>query len=286
MIDQELDKYFISKKKLGMEHRDSIYATSASCDKMIDKGSNFTKVYGACMRQAYYSCIGAGESSVDKLRDMSRRLGDYTEYMLLKIFESNGTLKDKAVKFTIDQYNISGKLDGILEIDGEKAGLEIKSISANQWTVNSIFGSRWNKSAPKIEHLLQCLIYLYAYKGEIDVFYLVYIRRDNGDVKEFKLELALVDGILYPSIDGVIDYSISCNNILERMNRLKIYIDSNIIPPRDYYHVYTKQYVELLLKYKLVSKSRYDKFLDFPFGDHQCLGCGYRDLCIKDGDSR
>lgn len=284
MIIQEVEAYFANRKRLSIEHRDSIYVTNVSCDKIIDKESGFTKVCGTCTRAAYYSCIGAGEGGVGRNRDMARKLGDFTEYMLLKILEDNKTLVEKAVKFTIDDYRISGKLDAIITVDDAQAGLEIKSLSANEWTINSIFGSRWNKPAPKIEHLLQCMVYLYAYRGTIDTFYLVYIRRDNGDLKEFKLELVLVDGVLYPSIDGNVYYDVNCNNILDRARKLKNYIDTDIVPPRDYSIVYRKDYLDKLLRHNIVFKKRYDKFFDEPFGDIECMGCGYKDLCVKDGE--
>lgn len=282
MIDEILDKYFIENKRLGIEHRDKLFVTQASCNKLIAKG--LTKLHGCCPRVAYYSCIGLSEKEVKKERSIARRLGDYTEMMLLNIFKNAGVLEDKAVKFIVEDINLSGKLDAIVKIDDERIGVEIKSLSSNKWINNHIFGSQWNKPTVKIEHLIQCMVYLYAYIGDINKFYLVYLRRDNGEYKEFLIELALVDNKLYPAIDGVVDYTLNCNDIIDNFKELKKCIDSDTVPKRGYMHLYSKEYAKLLYESKYMTKYMYEKYQESPFGDMECSNCGYKDICIKDGE--
>lgn len=284
MIIPIFKNFFLNHKRLAIEHKDSIYAIYASCDKLLNKDGSLYKHQGYCHRAAYYSCIGIGEKDRKLGHSLSSKLGDSVENMLLWMLKEENVLYDKAVKFKIEEYNVSGKLDAILLIDNEKVGLEIKSLSSSQWTINKIFGNKWETAFPKLEHLLQCIVYLYAFKDELSTFRLFYIRRDNCDTKEFKIELALIDEILYPVIDGVIYYNINCNNILEKFKILNNYILNDELPPRSFSIEYTEQEVKELFAAKFISKYMYEKYNDCKFGDYECSNCSYKDLCIKDGE--
>lgn len=284
MINEILETHFINKKRLPIEHKDSLYATFASCDRVIDIENNIRKHQGYCHRAAYYSCIGIGEKSRKLSHSLSSKLGDSTENLLLWIFKDIGILYDKSIKFKIEECNVSGRLDAILIIDDVKYGLEIKSLSSNSWTIGQIFGTKWNKPKPKLEHLMQCIVYLYAFINEIDTFKLLYIRRDNGDTKEFTIQLVLIDNMLYPLVDDEIYYDINCNNIIDKFKILNKYIEDDKLPPRSYSIEYTEKEAKLLFDIKYLSKNMYLKFLESKFGDFECMNCSYRDLCIKDGE--
>jgi hypothetical protein len=284
MILPLIEKHLIDKKRLDIEHKDTFYVTQASCNRIINKKTGLTKLVGCCPRAAYYSCIGMPENSANRNRELSRKLGDYTEYMLLNVIKDIGILYDKAVKFTIEDISVNGKLDAIVEIDNEKVGIEIKSLSSNKWTNNHIFGSKWDKPTPKINHLIQCMVYLYAYLGEINNFVLFYIRRDNGDCIEFNIELVLIDGKLYPSINGEVDYTLNCDDIINNFKILKELLDNDIIPMRGFHIEYTPEYAKELYLSGFLTKFMYEKFNEAPFGDFECRGCGFIDICIKDGE--
>jgi uncharacterized protein YqgQ len=284
MIKLILENFFLKHKRLSIEHKDSIYAIYASCDKLINKQKNIYKHQGYCHRAAYYSCNGIGEKDRLLNHSLSSKMGDSVENMLLWMFKEEGILFDKAVKFKLEEYNVSGKLDAILLIDGEKVGIEIKSLSSNQWTINKIFGTKWNIAFPKLDHLLQCIIYLYAFKDEIDTFKLFYIRRDNCDTKEFKIQLALIDNILYPVIDGIPYYDINCNNILDKFKILNELVSNDELPPRSFSIEYTEQEIKELFESKFISKYMYEKYNECKFGDYECYNCSYKDLCLKDGE--
>lgn len=281
MIIDKLIKYSNDKfLSFEQEPRTSSYVTNASCFVQFENG--LKKTLGSCTRASYYSAIGFKDADVESNRMFSRKLGDYTEYMLLSMMDKSGILIDKGVKFTIEETSTNGKLDAIVEIDGEKRGVEIKSLSSSKYTISKIFGSQWNSPYPKIDHLLQCTVYMFAYINELKKFNLIYIRRDNGDTKEFELELAAINGDLYPVVDGQIDYNISCNSIIDKFLYLKKCLENNIVPDRDYYFVYTDEYAETLYKNKFLSKTMYNKFLDNKFGDFECTTCSFRDMCIKE----
>jgi CRISPR/Cas system-associated exonuclease Cas4 (RecB family) len=284
MIEKQIEAYSLNNKRIDSEHLDSYYAVYASCNKIINQQNGHTKVHGFCQRCAYYSCIGLSEKQTGPSRSIARKLGDYTEYMLLSILDKTGALTEKGVKFTLEEYKVNGKLDGIVKIDDIESGIEIKSISSSKWTIGNIFGTQYNKPKPKIEHVMQCIIYLLAFFGRLNNFYLIYIRRDNGDIKEFDISLALIDGVLYPAVDGVVWYDINCNDILDRFKLLDGYVQSNVVPPRSFSFVYTNAYAKQLFEDGFLSKYMYNKYLEEPFGDIECSSCGYKDLCIKDNE--
>lgn len=281
MINSLLESYFQKNKKLAIEHRDSLYAVYASCDKVFN---NITKHQGFCHRAAYYSCMGLGEKSRTLNHSLSSKMGDSVEGLLLWLLKDTDTLYDKGVKFKLEKYNVSGKLDAILLINDEKFGLEIKSLSSNEWINNKIFGSRWNSPFPKLEHLLQCIVYLYAFINDIQKFQLFYIRRDNGETKEFTIELALLNDVLFPVIDGTLYTDINCNNIMEKFEKLNYFIENDTVPPRSYSIEYSQDEIDLLYKNKFITKSRYEKYNSVKFGDFECMNCSYKDICIKDGE--
>lgn len=283
MIEQQIEQYVKNNKWDNTEHRETFYPSLSSCDKVINKKTKATKPFGHCLRSSYYSCIGLSEKTIPSSRTITRKLGDYTEYMLLSLFEKNGILVEKGTKFLIESFKVSGKIDAIVKIDDCEYGVEIKSISSSKWTIGNIFGTQYNQPTPNIEHLLQCMIYLYAMIGRIDTFYLVYIRRDNGEIKEFEIKLALIDGIWYPTIDGKVIYDINCNNVLSRFAKLADYIETDTVPPRDYHFIYPNEYAKELNECGYLSRFMYNKYVEEPFGDFECSSCGYKDMCIKDG---
>lgn len=284
MIKNLLETYFLNNKRLGLEHKDSLYATFASCDKILNNENGITKHQGHCQRAAYYSCNGLGASERKLNHSISSKMGDSIEGLLIYIFSKLGVLYEKGVKFSIPKHNVNGRLDAILLYEEKKVGLEIKTLSSSQWTNNKIFGSKWNDPFPKLDHLLQCVVYLYAFLDEIDTFKLLYVRRDNGEIKEFSIQLALIDGILYPTIDGVLYQDINCKNIFEKFDYLNTCLENDTLPKRSYSIEYTDEEIEILYTYNFISKIAYDNFKKRKFGDFECTNCSYRDICIKDGE--
>jgi hypothetical protein len=263
--------------------RELLYPIHASCDKIINKENNFTRPCGICIRASYYSNIGFSEKNLDTGRFLSRKLGDFTEYMLLSLMEKSGSLVSKGDKFILEEQKISGRIDAIIKYNNEDVGLEIKSISSNKYILSKIFGGfAGSIPYPKVEHILQCMIYQYAFLSTLSKFVICYIRRDNGCIKEFEISLFMEDNDFYPVIDGIVDRSISLNNIFKRYDILSNSIKNSIPPQRDYLTLYSPEYVTQLLDEKAMSYTSYKKWKDEPFGDYECLNCYFKDICDKD----
>ena len=283
MLNEIIVNHFANNQKLSLEHRDSLYPVFASCEVEPSKKYYFKKVVGKCLRAAYLDCIGYGTSDkeVGNLgRKISQKLGDASERAVLNLLSDANVLIDKNIKFKIEDLFISGKLDGIVNLFNKEYGLEIKSLSSNQFTINQIFGSPWNSNpSPKIDHVLQVIPYLYAFRDRLDKFILYYIRRDNGDVKEFMVEFAAFENDMIIVIDGIPNYDITLNKVIGRFKALKTFIDSNVIPPPDFIAEYSKKDIEFLKVNGCLSQKRYDLLSSIGGCDFECTNCSYRALC-------
>lgn len=85
-----------------------------------------------------------------------------------------GVLLQAEVPVENNEYEIIGHTDGILEIDGVKGILEIKSMNANNF---------YSTYGPKSEHLIQVNIYMFC--TGIPRACLLYECKDDQALKEF-----------------------------------------------------------------------------------------------------
>jgi hypothetical protein len=85
-----------------------------------------------------------------------------------------GILKQSEVPVENDEYEIKGHTDGIIEINGMKGILEIKSMNANQF---------YSSYEPKPEHLIQVNVYMFCIG--MPRACLLYECKDNQELKEF-----------------------------------------------------------------------------------------------------
>lgn len=279
LIEDSLVAYY-GNRDSSREHKERFYPTQSST--FIDY-KKYKKLEGKCLRASYYSCLGIEDASIASINQMvTFSLGDYTELMLLDIFNRTGILVDKGTKFEIEEYKISGKLDAIIKDGEQEVGIEIKSIGSNKWTTNSIFGSPWNKPAPKWQNLFQTLVYCYAFRDRIPYFLLCYIKRDTGERQTFKVAIEPINDKIYAVIDGKIEERYTVNDILDRYMLLAKFIEEESIPPMEYIKEYDKKNIKDYIKVGLLSKKQAENYEIAPFGDYECRFCGYRAQCDKD----
>lgn len=278
MVVELLEKYFKDKGFEKREHKERFYPTQSSVEVASQK---YKRIQGRCLRSAYYACLGIQEEKEPSTsQSLIMEIGEYTEMMLLDIFKRNGILVDSGVKFEDPKYNISGKLDAIIDYNGIEFGVEIKSIGGNnKWTNNAIFGSNWNQPFPKWQNLLQTLVYCYCFRERLSDFVLLYIRRDTCEIKEFVISIVPDGDKIYPAINGEVIRTFSVTDILERYTLLNNYILAEKTPPRDFTLIYDPKYISLYLQLGLITKRQAESYAINPFGDMECKWCGYRNRC-------
>lgn len=276
MLNEIIESYLSKQIKPPKEHKDKFYPTQSSCHIQFSK---YKKLYGKCLRSAYYSCIGTKEdSSTVSIKSI---LGKCIEKALLDLFKSEGKLKDKKIHFKNEKYNISGEIDGIVTVDDLDYGLEIKSIGGDNYYINSLIFINNN---PKWQDLFQTIVYCYCFKEKLtNGFILLYIRRDTGERKEFKIQIEPYKNELTVFINGKPDLRFKVQDILDRYKLLDTYIKLNKTPPKEYMHLYPVELIPSYYKAGILSKKQVEAYNKTPFGDSNCRFCNYKNTCIKEG---
>lgn len=162
----------------------------------------------ACKRKVFYDFkkdIPKTDVDTSILRKFVQ--GNSIHEKLVSILEKAGVVIAKEIDIPENQYNIHGRVDALLEINGEKIILEIKSIAD--------YGFRKLKE-PKREHVYQLQLYLFFFN--IKKGYLLYESKDNQNLQQFEVKL---------NINTV-------KRALKNILAIEDYIKSGIVPPRDF----------------------------------------------------
>jgi hypothetical protein len=104
--------------------------------------------------------------------------------------EKTGILLQAEVPIQNDEYQVKGHTDGIIELNGVKGILEIKSINSSGF---------YSLYSPKEDHLIQVNIYMFC--TGIDRGVLLYECKDNQELKEFYVKRD--ETILQPILDKI-----------------------------------------------------------------------------------
>lgn len=232
------------------------------------------EIVGQCLRQAFYSIKGFPITNYPKI-DILRKweIGSAIEDYEIGLIEKAGLCISTQTPFKIHKphYVISGKMDGICQIDNEIFGLEYKT-SSGYYFRSTVFGTYRNPGFPKYPNLMQVMLYLDGFKEHKEYMFkkisLVYVDRDKGDDKEFVIELD--NG--FPIIDGKKFRIINISDIYDRFEILNEYVNKNILPPGDLSPMYNKS--ELAIQRMNYPKSK-------RTGDILCDFCKWKKTCMK-----
>ncbi len=134
---------------------------------------------GACMRQKWLEEIGLGHSSDPNPDSLMRdwlvfETGTYLHVMFQNLCQMAGFLISRESAIVDVKLRILGHADGILEIDGTRYLLEIKTSNSRNYTA---------LRAVKDAHKRQVHAYMKSLKLTRAV--VVYIDKDRGEAKEF-----------------------------------------------------------------------------------------------------
>ena len=247
------------------------------------------RVEGQCLRQSWYRITGkAPPTKHDAYSEWIFALGRSVEDILTEQWKQMGIWVANNVKFYDPERNISGEVDVVLtEPDGTLYVVEVKSFYGYMAT-RDICGNKKIVGKPKTSQLLQALIYVDLGRrlGLYDYVKMVYYARDSASRNEFDIRL-LEDGeLLRPTINGVIDYRFTMDDIYVRFEELDNYIKQDEIPPRDYDVVYDPDKVKQLYAVGDIGKTSFEKWKKSPsknpIGDWQCKYCGFSKFCWKE----
>jgi CRISPR/Cas system-associated exonuclease Cas4 (RecB family) len=245
MIKEQIYDYFAtleSTRKLN-ESEELHFAPSyiTKCGRQIFFKKRQVPPSNPISAHAYIK-MELGKIIHEKIQDILIMKGCWKEGEVLKEYRDNSGL--------LFHYRVDGKI----EINGEKSVLEIKTVYSTGWkTVEAI---------PNEEHVLQ--LYAYMVFENIPTGILLYIGRDNGYMTEYQF-----------SIDKMDEYKIKFSKHLARLAEIKKCIESNVLPGRDY-----KIQMKVISPGTIAEKFQKDK-IQYK-SDWQCNYCQWKNLCWKD----
>ncbi len=173
-------------------------------ERQKDKNRFYITDAGKCWRAVFFKFKKAPEQQKDGRILRIFEYGDKVHQLIMGAFFGLQALYVVAAEIYIPpQEIISGRADAIISVDNELFVVDIKS-------VNNISFRKMKE--PKLEHIYQLQLYLYYF--EIKKGILLYVDKDQQDIKEFEVEF---------------NKKIA-ENLLENFKKLKSKIDENLIP--------------------------------------------------------
>jgi len=186
MLKELIDQFYLDQQKNKEQTR--FYITDA----------------GKCPRSIFFKFKNAPREKMDA---RILRIYEKGEYLHRNIFNILYRLKlgiTTEVQIPAQEI-ISGRADAILSLNNENYVLDIKSMNSMVFR---------NLSEPKEENVYQLQLYLHYFNIKKGI--LLYVNKDNQELKEF-----------------VLDYNpLRAENLIENLKQLKVKIDSDIVPSR------------------------------------------------------
>ena len=254
--------------------RSAFWASEASVRKL-------GMIWGRCHRSLWWEFHNVPYSNVMDARAL-RTILSGREFEI----RMNEDLKEMGLwdvrmnakkKFFNEELNVSAEADAFIRWEGSVIGLEYKTCYG-YWSRKEIFIKR----RPKIEALLQCMIYIYHFKLP---WKLIYCTRDSQEMTEFNLTLDEHDLL---KIDGK-DFwlgPLAIDSIKNRLNEFQACLDTKEIPARDFPILgYSKDELEGLDKLNLLTKTEKlamkagQKLVKIPW---MCSYCRYFFRCQRE----
>jgi len=280
---------FLTRERIHGKNAIHYYPSEASVQYINSDGETVTE--GTCLRKAYFRCVGVEGQPYTANTQFIFGLGKYTENFLVDTWKEMGVWVNNSVRWYDQEYNLSGELDAILRQPdtGINYGVEVKSFYG-YFMESELFGTKTKTGAPKMNHLLQTLVYQYEFP-QLDHFEMVYLGRDKARRITFRVELLsdVVENettgeeelVHRPTLQGTAMMDFTMEDVLARYTALDLAVKDRLAPDRDYELKYSKEKVEKIRAAGELSTLKYNKYLkcksptnaDWP-GDWQCIAEG------------
>ena len=266
----------------------------AMCYSAVDK-----QPIGACMRAVYLQNKGYPQSNPTTIYvRMTAEAGKLWESWLVNQYKELGIYISHSTKLYDKTNHMSGEFD-IVHYNPETDKVELTECKqyngSNYYAAKSIAGSKDTDPKPKDSHLLQCFDYLIMCTNteneNIDTVNLLYLDRSCGSFSnnmQFTITLTpngntVSPKITYLNFEGeevsYVDERITLEAVLHKNEMLKLCIDQEVIPPRDYVLQYDKNTLQQKVFNKEVSTYKYNQYIKDPtknpIGDWNCIYCPF-----------
>jgi hypothetical protein len=227
---------------------------------------------------------------------MNMELGNVSHDLIVELCKKERVYVAHEVPIFWDDVGISARPDlFILDEDGSVVGVEIKSVHGHHGRKGVIEAKKDAPFMPKLEHILQSMIYLDFYSQyKIKAWIIFYIARDNGFRGQHWMELKQLEDewesprtgrklkSKFPVVNNVELAEVTTKAVYERYAQLWAQLDKKEVPNRDFMLQYSKETLEQMAKDGRLSKTDSDKVKNDRFvekGDWQCSYCSYKSMC-------
>lgn len=291
-----------------------LYPTSASVQYVKN---NETITVGQCLRNLWYKFQNypfTSENTAESIDKMN--IGEWFSDNLIERFKQLGLYVADEVPFTDPTTGVRGRIDIIIK-DPNKApkapnrplpsqliGIEVKSTGGYHNIKGPVISTRDTPLMPKIEHVMQVMLYLNYYKEyNLDTWVIIYYDRESLRKQWHKVTLDTNGSPVITNAQQSITLSdITIKGINERFNALKLHVSNNTIPNRDYQLQYSNSYLKKLADQgelnetetksvlKKVEKYKGSNINEIqPLiikGDSECGYCSFKELCWSENPTR
>ena len=141
-----------------------------------------SQLHHPCLRYLYFSYFGKKQEFTPKtlrIFDNGHGVHERLENYLMKA----GVLVEKERSVSLTQYHIRGRCDGIVQLNGKRGVLEIKSINAKGFAREVRYRHTGRGELPKKEHVVQTMMYIHLLGLHGGV--ILYECKDTQELKEF-----------------------------------------------------------------------------------------------------
>jgi hypothetical protein len=296
----ELDDQLVSMNKVGRLYRTPrpkphLWPTESSVQWEASNGTIITE--GSCLRAVYYRIndYPVTDEPIARLHWIWKAGQDWEDHCN-KLSKDRHMLAASSIKVqdTSLPLKISGEMDAVnyyTDPHGDKHFyvIDYKSTGGSYYNTVKLMGNSKHKPFPKIENLLQLMVYLHQ-DPRLEFGMLVYLIRDKMDRTQFEIKLVRDEetGFIIANVNGEDYPEYSINEIYRRYMLICDYYQRNQLPPRDYDFEYSDEKAKKLNEVGQLSDSALKKHLSGKARDRQghwrCSYCNYRQQCEADGE--
>jgi hypothetical protein len=276
------------------------YPSSSSTTYINQYGED--TVVGTCLRRQWYASQDYEETGERNAEGTMKALAGnlWSQFLVDRIKEAGFWYGDET-SFYNAELNVSGRVDVIVAEEGTRhpVGVEIKTVGTFV-SKGVIKPTAAYPLAPKEDHVLQTMIYLYHYRNAIKKWVLLYMDRNTMEMAEHVVRLEEEDGYHYPVISnemGVKEWKhIRVEDIIRRWQELEIHIKNKTLPERDYELQYANSKIAAMYNTGRLTKTdskRIQRRVEagevddnkpplLEKGDWQCRFCPFLQECYRE----
>lgn len=300
VVKDRLSDIILNPRVKGSRKSDSWHPSSASVVYLNQHDEEV--VVGRCLRQQYYDRTGVEGMPADDVTGVMKAMAGnvWSDWLVTRIKEAGFWYGDE-VSFYDTDLNCSGRVDVIVKEEGTNHPIGVEIKTTGLFLSDGVIKHTAKKPlAPKEDHTLQCMVYLYHWmKFGIKKWVLFYMGRDSFEQNEHIIRLVTdpETKTRYPIISnemGTMDWKhLRLEDIIKRWHELADHLKKKTVPPRDFEMQFSNDKIVKMFHRGELTKTNTNKIAKklqggpvdsttppvLTIGDWQCRFCAFADTC-------